>query len=359
MNKIRELMQGFSTFLENTAFPIFLKKSRDASHKYASYLVKSKSFTGIMSGVLTLINSLSTILALAILSVLVIEGKVNSGSYLVVIGLLPNFGSCVMEFMSHKAFYKSGKELYKEKLGFINNLIDNNNTYKMPFFMSNHAYNIASTEKDNNENNDIVEVKEIETKDICFNFNGKIVKINQDSYFESGKKYGIIGESGCGKSSLLKAIVGEINNFDGNVIINGEMKDKSSILFYDIAYVNQNTYLFNDTIKNNIQMNLVLSDQEVSDLMQAVKLENLDLNYMITENGKNLSGGQKQRIALARALARKSNVIIMDEATANLDEITTNFIENFILDTDAMVIMISHHLSDEIKNRLDGIIKIS
>lgn len=359
LNKIRELMQGFTTFLENTAFSVFLKKSRNASHKYASYLVKAKSFAGLMSGVLTFVNSLTTILALAILSIFVIEGKVSSGSYIAVLGLLPTFGNSVMEFMADKAFYKSGKELYKEKLGFIDELINSDNTYRIPFFMSNYAYNRASTEKDDNENKDIIEIKEIQTKDICFNFNGKIVKINENLYFEDGKKYGIIGESGCGKSSLLKAITGEINNYDGDVVINRQMKDKNRTLFYDIAYVNQNTYLFNDTIKNNIQMNLALSDEEVLEIMQVVKLENFDLNYMITENGKNLSGGQKQRIALARALARKKNIIIMDEATANLDKATANFIENFILDTNAMAIMISHHLSDEIKQQLDGVVKIS
>lgn len=130
-------------------------------------------------------------------------------------------------------------------------------------------------------------------------------------------------------------------------------------MFYDIAYVSQNTYLFNDTIKNNIQMSLVLSDEAVFKLMKLVKLEDFDLNYMITENGKNLSGGQKQRIALARALARKRDIIIMDEATANLDYTTKNFIENLILDTNSMIIMVSHNLSDEIKQRLDEIINIS
>ncbi|GAA0122834.1 MAG: ATP-binding cassette domain-containing protein [Clostridium argentinense] len=178
-------------------------------------------------------------------------------------------------------------------------------------------------------------------------------------YFKSGKKYAIIGESGCGKSSLLKAITGEFDNYSGNIIINGKIKNLDTLMFYDIAYVSQNTYLFNDTIKNNIQMSLVLSDEAVFKLMKLVKLEDFDLNYMITENGKNLSGGQKQRIALARALARKRDIIIMDEATANLDYTTKNFIENLILDTNSMIIMVSHNLSDEIKQRLDEIINIS
>lgn len=355
LNKTRELMQGFNTFLENTAFSVFLKKSRDASHKYASCVVKVKSFPGLMSGVLTLVNSLTTISALAILSFFVIKGKVSFGSYLAVLGLLPRFGDSVMEFMADKTFYKSGKELYQKKLGYIDELINYNHTYEIPIFMSNNAYNKDSIEKDNE---DIIEVSEIQSKDICFNFDGKMVRINQNIYFENGKKYAIFGESGCGKSSLLKAIIGEINDYHGDIMINGKVKEKNLILFYDIAYVNQNTYLFNDTIKDNIQMNLSLSDGEVLEIMKAVKLESLDLNYMITENGKNLSGGQKQRIALARAIARKKNVIIMDEATANLDKVTTSFIENFILDMDSMVIMISHHLSEEIKERLDGVVEI-
>lgn len=362
LNKIRELMQGFSTFLENSAFSVFLKKSSIASHKYASCVIKVKSYAGLMSGVLTLVNFLTTTAALAILSVFVINGKVSSGSYLAVLGLLPNFGNSIMVFMADKTFYKSGKKLYEEKLSFIDKFSEySNNIYQTPFFMSNHAnyaYNENLVKKYDTDNRTTIEINDIQSKDICFDFNGKMVKINQNIHFENGKKYAIIGESGCGKTSLLKAIIGEINDYHGDIIINEKVKENNYILFSDISYVNQNPYLFNDTIKNNIQMNLSLTDQEVLDLMQAVKLEGLDLNYLITENGKNLSGGQKQRIALTRALARKKNVIIMDEATSSLDKPTTDFIENLILDMNIMVIMISHHLSVQIIQRLDKVIEI-
>lgn len=84
------------------------------------------------------------------------------------------------------------------------------------------------------------------------------------------------------------------------------------------------------------------------------------LEFEISELGSNLSGGQKQRFSLARGLIRNKQIILLDESTSNLDENTASTIENFILDIPNMtVIMITHHLSKQIKNRLDGILKLS
>ncbi|MBE6049953.1 MAG: ATP-binding cassette domain-containing protein [Clostridium sp.] len=79
----------------------------------------------------------------------------------------------------------------------------------------------------------------------------------------------------------------------------------------------------------------------------------------MNENENNLSGGQRQRIALARILSRKKKILILDEATANLDLKTAEFIEDFVLDSEYMVIMISHHLSEKSKRKLDKIYNLS
>ena len=134
-------------------------------------------------------------------------------------------------------------------------------------------------------------------------------------------------------------------------MING--KKENINLFEYISYINQNTFLLNDTLKCNIDMENKLSESEVNRLISLMKLENMDSNYIVEDNGRNLSGGQRQRIAIARAIARNKNIFVLDEACANLDSETSSFIEKFILEKKATVIFITHHLDVEIEKLVD------
>ena len=84
-----------------------------------------------------------------------------------------------------------------------------------------------------------------------------------------------------------------------------------------------------------------------------------DPQMKISENGKNLSGGQRQRIALARAIAQKKQVLFLDEATANLDPKTAQFVEDYVLSQDWTVVMITHKLTDATREKLDEVIDIA
>ena len=125
-----------------------------------------------------------------------------------------------------------------------------------------------------------------------------------------------------------------------------------------IAYVNQNTFLFSDTIKNNLKLgNEYASDEEIETACKMSRasefIEHMPLGYdtPLDENGMNLSGGQRQRLAIARALLKKPQLLILDEATSNLDTITETGIKNtvFNMDSDLTCIIIAHRLST-IKN---------
>lgn len=125
-----------------------------------------------------------------------------------------------------------------------------------------------------------------------------------------------------------------------------------------ISYISQNTFLFSGSIKENLLFgNPVADDKDISRVCQMCELEEyinslpLKYNTRIEENGKNLSGGQKQRIAIARALLTNPQILIMDEATSNLDYITEKTIENTInkFSTNMTTIIIAHRLST-IKN---------
>lgn len=175
-----------------------------------------------------------------------------------------------------------------------------------------------------------------------------------------GEKIAIVGESGCGKTTLAKLLLRFYKVEKGSIFIDGNDLESIplKVLRNKIAYIDQNTFLFSDTVKNNLLLgNNDVSDEEIKNICITVKadefIRELPFGYetFLDEGGKNLSGGQRQRIAIARALLRKPELIIFDEATSNLDAVTESAIKDtiFELNKDVTCIIIAHRLST-IKN---------
>ena len=178
---------------------------------------------------------------------------------------------------------------------------------------------------------------------------------NVDLEIKKNEFVGIKGESGSGKTSLIKIILGLFDPTNGDILID----DKNSIKEFKIEYMNsisyvpQNLSLLNDTILNNIAFGVSKQDIDIDEVWNSLTLasaknfiEKLDekLNFVISANGQNLSGGQAQRIAIARALYHKPEIIILDEATNSLDSKTEiKFYEDLIkLRGQVTIINISH-----------------
>lgn len=349
LSKVRELLQGFDTFLENTAFSIFLRKSRLAAESFSKAVFEADRFTAVMSACLTFTNAFVTVIALGLLSYNVMEGRVGAGAFLSVSSLLPSFGAAVMEVLSEREFYKSGHELYSLKFSMLES-VD-----REPFFeKSVGIHNIPIPEVVASK---IVPLSsDIVLQEIVVHYPNKSISLPQKIQFKKGHKYAIIGESGSGKSSLFKVLTGEWLDYHGLSQIDG--KPVSSPVFDRLSYVNQNTFLFNDTVRNNIDLLGEHSDNELKSMLLKMHLGDLSLDAQIEDNGRNLSGGQRQRLSLARALLRGRSVLLLDEATANLDKELSESIERELLTLNLTVIMISHHLSDEVSKYLDDIVKL-
>lgn len=186
----------------------------------------------------------------------------------------------------------------------------------------------------NTEKKIVNNIETIDISDLEYNFGDKKVFSKLNLSFIKNKKYDIIGESGSGKSTLINIILGNLKNYTGHVKYNNlELKeiDENSIVS-QVAYISNSTHIYNDTLENN----LTLWSQDITqnDINKALKDVNLlDLLGRLKEKVSNdlLSEGQKQRIGIVRALLKGSNIIIMDEATANLDKANANFIENNLL----------------------------
>lgn len=174
---------------------------------------------------------------------------------------------------------------------------------------------------------------------------GRILKCNFD--IKNNDKILIIGESGTGKSTLLKIIDGSIIPTKGKIV---EVTDKKHILspFFDIAYVNQTPYIFSSSILDNITLFDKNADwQKVKNILAEVGLDSFskkELQHLeLEKNGMSVSGGQKQKIELARALFSDKKLILADEITANLDKKNAEKIRELLFEIPHPVVEVSHH----------------
>ncbi len=198
----------------------------------------------------------------------------------------------------------------------------------------------------------------IKFKDVLFSYkksDGDVLK-KIDLNFDGGKMTSLVGHSGSGKSTILNLIPRFYDSISGDITIDDQSIYNVTIhsLRNSISLVSQETTLFDDTIKNNIKYaNLDATDQEIFD---AVKLSHCDefinklpnkYETLIGEDGVRLSGGEKQRISIARAMLKKSSIILLDEATSSLDSETETKIQDAlkILTNNKTTIVIAHRLS--------------
>lgn len=198
----------------------------------------------------------------------------------------------------------------------------------------------------------------IELKNINYKIGDKSIFENLNLKFERGKKYAIIGNSGSGKSTLLNILSGRIQNFKGEIIVDGKRISDKNRLQSIAAYTSQDSHMFNDTVLNNITLwnNSMTSNAKESINRLGIN-SYINQDYVLQENGKNLSGGQKQRIALARSIIETDKIVLLDESTANLDKSTALLLENsFLNEEDSTVIMVTHHLFEENKQKFDQVI---
>lgn len=335
---LKESIDGIETI---KAFD-YEKVARDKTHEliksYTNQNVKASIIYGIQDSLTVTAASVGTLALLWVGYILVTRNVLSLGTLITFYSLLGYF------------------------LEPMKNLINLQPTVQTALVAADRLNDILFVNGEN-EDKKIVQLNsmDINFRNVNFRYGFReLVLENINLNIKQGERIAIIGESGSGKTTLAKLIMGFYSIESGSLTIGD--KEISNIarstIRDEIAYISQNIFLFSDTIYNNIVMGMEgVTEKEVREVCQISMadqfIERMPLKYntLLDENGANLSGGQKQRIAIARALLRKPSILIMDEATSNLDTITEQSIKKTILNLENQMtcIIIAHRLST-IKN---------
>lgn len=198
---------------------------------------------------------------------------------------------------------------------------------------------------------------DIQFKDITFRYGTrKPVLEGVNIHIRQGEKIALVGGSGSGKTTLSKLLLNLYSPESGEILINGyNIKDiQIEALRNRIAYIPQETFLFSGSVMDNLTMGSEnITPEEVMEAAKKAQAHEFiselpfQYNTRLEENGANLSGGQRQRLAIARAILRKPDILILDESTSNQDSITEGAIENTIEEYSKgmTTIIIAHRLS--------------
>ena len=199
--------------------------------------------------------------------------------------------------------------------------------------------------------------QEIVFQDVGFRYADKPILTHMNLTFRKGEKYALVGPSGCGKTTILKLLMRYLDEYTGQILIDGENLQNYTLssLYRQLSYIDQEVYLFDTTIRQNITLGEPFSEEQLAAVLRDSALED-DLRKMpegldtpVGENGNRLSGGQKQRIAIARALLHGQTILLMDEGTSALDRKNAFTVEEKLLSNpNVTVILVSHNLDERL-----------
>ncbi len=293
-----------------------------------------------ISGILAYLTQFS---GLFIGAYLIIKGSITAGTLVALIQLSGTFVSPVMMILQNVPKIKSIEPII-HRIDELANYTDLSFTgTKEPSFQDSIAI-----------------------RNLSFSYKaGRPILMNISLTLNKGKKYAIVGKSGCGKTTLVKLLTGNYSSYDGNITY-----DDKSLRDLDIekvqgmaSVIHQNIYMFDDSIRQNICLYDTFTDKDLNGVLIASGVEQFiermpdGLSSKVGENGSNLSGGQRQRVAVARALIRHKPILILDEGTSSVDMQTAYDIESKLLAiNDLTLITITHNLRADLLEQYDQII---
>lgn len=352
-----DMFSEYTSYIKEVLSAFHIVKNYNLKEKVSiDYYEKSESIQQkgfIIERMLSFINSFQNFLMqgsfygiLCVIGYLTLIGKITPGGLLLVVTGIERMAWPLFEVSEVFPKLFSSKDLIHK----IEKTLENENNYV--------------------ETVDITDFKDrIAFKNVEFHYDDdeRIILSDINLEFKKNGKYLIVGPSGGGKSTLLKLLRKYFNPTKGQIMIdNHDLKDvKKERFFALIANIEQQVFIFEDTIKNNLTLYKEYSNEEIDSAINAAGLRefvnNLSdgLNTIIYDNGKNISGGERSRLVIARALLSKASILLMDEAFASLDMERAREIEKTILNLkNITVINVSHVIFRDTKDLYDRVLTV-
>ena len=335
----KHLVRGFMelvVFRTNKKFDTELKVTKEGIKNIVDGKTKIKLVHEIFFTVFALIVN---ILKVVVLGYAVLKSDLSVGAVVTVISLLGKAYEPIAIFNVEYVDYKLNKVTVNKYI----ELLD---------IKDDEALNSGLKLKELSGN--------VEFKNVSYSYNNEKNIINNLSFkINKNSSVALVGESGSGKSTIIKLIMGLIKYDKGNILIDDKELSKLNLnSFYDnVTYVSQEAPIFDGTLRENLIFDKKIPDEEIIKVLNLVcldkfyeKLEN-DLDTELGEKGVRMSGGERQRVALARLFFDDSKIIILDEATSAMDNITEKLVmENVVKQLDNKTLVVIAHRLETIKD---------
>ena len=340
---LKDILSGFEVIksysMEQYVIQRFNKENRETIH--SKYNVDK--LLALNEGVSSFLALMVQIVVLFLSAYFIITGRITIGTLLGMVQVSSNLANPLIMIFTNVPKIKSMQPIIEKLFKISERTLKDSTREPLASFKHN-----------------------ITVENLSFSYDKQTQVLKEISYtLEKGKKYAVIGKSGCGKSTFIKLLLGYYSDYKGAIAYDGrELKflAKEDVVQLS-SIIHQDIYLFNETIFDNICLHEDFSQEQID---KTIKESGLDkfiselpdgIFYRVGENGANLSGGQKQRIAVARALIRNKPILILDEGTSAVDMQTAYDIESRLLKiNDLTLITITHNLEEKLLKKYDEII---
>ncbi len=340
---LKESLNGYAVVSAYGVFSTVHNKFKSSNSLLEKVNYKVAKLVSLLENCAIVTGKVARFITLIVSGFMAVQGQISIGTVFLFVSLYEYFNCDVVLFSQCIPILKSSKPTTEKLLAIVEEKTRPTKNYACPKFSS-----------------------EIHVENLHFQYDQDIPVLQELSFsIRKGEKIALVGPSGCGKSTLVKLISGNYENYNGGIYF-----DKVELRKLDqrqirkiVAVIQQQTYLFNDSIRNNICLG---EDFTESALQRALSLSGVEqflpditggLNGNCGEDGINLSGGQKQRVALARALIRGIDFLILDEGTSAIDVNTANRIEAELLNMRGLTLLtITHRIKDSLLDKYDAVL---